>query len=617
MESSSATTEPQPAVPSAEEATRALTVSRRYFEFPADVANKYALREKLSQTDVFGPATAEAKAYLDESLERFRITMALIPELPACARILELGANPYFLTRLLRERCWDVTAANWFGERSGFGHHGCQQVFESGIPHEYTFDHFNIEEAAFPYEDGTFDLVLFCEILEHLPYNPTHTLVEIHRVLREGALMLLTTPNANRLENLVKVHRGENIYEQLSGYGVYGRHNREYTVRELTDLLQGCGYDIEEIFGHDITARSQTLAPVPGATLEDRGENLFVLARAQRAYRWYYPTWLYQSIQAYRRIVQPDLVVGVNCDLQADGVHHLENIAGRPSRWTIGDRETTVLLSSPTSGLGVLRIEGRTSDFGGLIEIRAATAHEELAWTLPCDGAAFTVEGGAHLEGGDQSIRIWTDRFWRPAEEKKGSDHRTIGFILQRVAIIPQFGKPVGRNVVVGSNCDVQLYGVHPLEDFRGEPARWTDGSERTLALLVPDASGKARLTVEGCTPDLGGEVRLFTEINRQTNEWPLPADGYPFSVSATVMVNAGEALVSLWTDRPWCPQEEKQESDDRTLGLLLHSITIENLTASVPERPSAAALLARKAFHLLPAGLQNLVRAALSRVRC
>ncbi len=45
-----------------------------------------------------------------------------------------------------------------------------------------------------PYENNTFDYVVFMEVIEHL-YNPQHVISEIMRVLRPGGRLILSTPN--------------------------------------------------------------------------------------------------------------------------------------------------------------------------------------------------------------------------------------------------------------------------------------------------------------------------------------------------------------------------------------------------------------------------------------
>jgi SAM-dependent methyltransferase len=405
--------------------------TQRAFSFPSDVADPVALKALLRETDLFGAATAEAEGYLNDALDRFRITMALIPDLPSGARVLELGANPYFLTRLLRARGLSVTAANWFGERSGFGRQGQQDVMESGQPTTYVFDHFNIESEPFPYADGDFDLVLFCEILEHLPSDPIHTLAEIHRVLKPGGVLLLTTPNAIRLENLQRMMRGDNVYEQLSGYGTYGRHNREYTVDELRTLLTECGYDVSDVFAADIGHPPSAAPADQYASAADRGENLFALARAGDGPRWPYPSWLYSSQHALRRIVRPGVVMGRNCELQTSGFHVLETLHGRSGRWTSGS-PATLSLEKPDAEPCRLVIEGATPPAGacGSISLVARLGQQELRWDLPCDDSTFTVDGEVKAEAGPIELTVTTDPTWHPADVGLGSDGRQLGVVI-------------------------------------------------------------------------------------------------------------------------------------------------------------------------------------------
>ena len=67
---------------------------------------------------------------------------------------------------------------------------------------------FNIEGGAFPFEDDHFDVVLFCEIIEHLTNDPLVALREIKRVLKPDGVLVLTTPNVNRLENVIRMIQG-------------------------------------------------------------------------------------------------------------------------------------------------------------------------------------------------------------------------------------------------------------------------------------------------------------------------------------------------------------------------------------------------------------------------
>ncbi len=218
------------------------------------------------------------------------------------------------------------------------------QAPASGEEEAFDFDHFNAEKETFPYEDDSFDLVLCCEILEHLPEDPVNLLAESHRVLRKpSGRLLLTTPNAARTDNVIRLIRGRNVYEQISGYGVYGRHNREYTLEELGDLLTQCGYEVTSLFAADTQPGSERLARLTRLTPGTRQDRLFALARPLGEPRWRYPDWLFASKHALRRVARPDLVMGVNDDLQSFGFRELVKLHGRCGRWIGEDSATTVV----------------------------------------------------------------------------------------------------------------------------------------------------------------------------------------------------------------------------------------------------------------------------------
>lgn len=414
--------------------------SERVVDLPDDVADAEGLRAALADTDIFGPSAREAHDYLFDSFERFRVTMALVPELPPQAKVLELGANPYFVTRLLLRRGLDVTCANWFGENSGHGRKGTQIVTGpvSGERHVFDFDHFNVETDPFPYGDGAFDLVLCCEILEHLPNDPTHVLSEIHRVTAKGTgTLILTTPNAVRYDNLIRMQQGENVYEELSGYGTYGRHNREYTVSELQDLLSDVGYEVLDVFAVDVHPRVFPHRRLgPEVELANRGDNLFVVARPVGEPRWRYPRWLYTSQHAIRRVVRPDLVMGYNDDLQTAGFHDLETVGGMEVRWMGAAPTAQVTLEAPDpSQKCLLRVQGLAAPVavGGETVLTISTDETSLSWSITDDGEPFVVEAPVELDPGPVDLELAVDPTFVPRQVGLGEDTRALGVAISRI----------------------------------------------------------------------------------------------------------------------------------------------------------------------------------------
>jgi SAM-dependent methyltransferase len=161
---------------------------------------------------------------------------------------------------------------------------------------------FNAEEDDFPFDPRSVDVVLFCEILEHLLMDPVAVLRRIHRVLKPGGLLVLTTPNVLRIENVLALVNGANIFDQYSGFGPYGRHNREYTPDEVHRLLEFAGFEVESLVtadGHstDVTGWSQyqAVAPMLDGRRGELGQYTFVRARANRDPRDKLPSFFYRS----------------------------------------------------------------------------------------------------------------------------------------------------------------------------------------------------------------------------------------------------------------------------------------------------------------------------------
>ena len=225
---------------------------------------------------------AECEAYLYDSWARMQPVLGWLDRLRGSGgkRVLELGASPYRLTLLLKRHFdFDLHLSNYFGP----GHTAAEgiHVLEGhGERHEMRYAHFNLETTPAPYESSSMDVVLFCELVEHLLLSPDFATREIRRVLRPGGHVVLTTPNAARLGNLVKLARGQNIYDGYSRYGAYGRHNREHTLPEVVDLVRRHGFevveaDVRNIYPHPLRSRLvQSLRPKVWR------EHLFVLARA-------------------------------------------------------------------------------------------------------------------------------------------------------------------------------------------------------------------------------------------------------------------------------------------------------------------------------------------------
>jgi SAM-dependent methyltransferase len=250
----------------------------------------------------------EMKAYGTHDFKRFVYTWGLAKDIKG--QCLELGANPYFTTMLLS--CFtslELNLANYFGQING---QYSQKVSFRDIKErkalckEFEYQHFNVENDSFPYAGGQFDLVIFAEIIEHLLSDPCKVLREIRRVLKPDGTLILTTPNVARLENVARLIAGANIYDPYSGYGPYGRHNREFNHHELIELLKYEGFEPEEHFTADVhknnSAAYVDLNKISGLIKfreNDLGQYIFVRAKnTNKKIGIKRPSWLYRSLPA-------------------------------------------------------------------------------------------------------------------------------------------------------------------------------------------------------------------------------------------------------------------------------------------------------------------------------
>jgi len=268
-------------------------------------------------------------ALVDACLPRLLATLEMIPDAARGGDFLELGATPFFLTLCLRRWCTGrVALGNWFGTGE---RRGSQRLVHARTGAEITlaYDLFNVETDLFPYPDESFDVVVFSELVEHLAVNPVRTLSEIHRVLRPGGCMILTTPNAVSFERLeTYLNGGSQMVDRYSPlFGPGARHNREYHARELDQLLDGNGFIIEELSvrnlkAHPVRERLRRAwwnlllaASAAGRDLR-REEHIFLRARRAGRFGWRFHPNLFDNIDFYILVRHPWMEMGVNDSIQ-------------------------------------------------------------------------------------------------------------------------------------------------------------------------------------------------------------------------------------------------------------------------------------------------------------
>jgi SAM-dependent methyltransferase len=204
---------------------------------------------KISGTaDLFQQVEQSARedgkaAYFRLHRHRFAAILAAM-EAPAGARVLEVGVTPGHCTQLLVGSGYRVSGVDLDPTR--------RQVLWSrlGVPVHQA----NLEQEPLPFEDESFERVVFSEVIEHLVFSPLPVLREFRRVLAPGGRLLITTPNElylkSRLRALLRMllwqsldTRAEFRHQMLlEGEARYTTHSRTYTMGELCWLVERAGF---------------------------------------------------------------------------------------------------------------------------------------------------------------------------------------------------------------------------------------------------------------------------------------------------------------------------------------------------------------------------------------
>ena len=186
-------------------------------------------------------------AHFDRLVETLMRTAAYVT---ADSRVLEAGSNgsiPLLLWKLFGVKQLAATddPGSFFGFKDGRIVRGQVPELEFSLP----IVRVNLETQRWPFEDGSKDVILSFETLEHFREDPMFFMIEANRVLKPNGLLILTTPNSSSLRAVF------NALSQQSPllYSVYCRghekpgmgHVKEYAVRELQQLFQKSGFCVD------------------------------------------------------------------------------------------------------------------------------------------------------------------------------------------------------------------------------------------------------------------------------------------------------------------------------------------------------------------------------------
>ena len=178
------------------------------------------------------PRSPDEQVYLRTHRRRYAVLLELIEGL-APSRILVVG--PSFESALLRERFPDATVntLGWLDHR-----------FPLREGEQHVQLDLNADERP---ELERHDVVVCCEVIEHLHVPAGPVLGFLATGLAVAGHLVLQTPNATALPKRIRMLLGRNPYEPIRSEPGNPGHFHEYTMTELRAAVEDAGLEITRL----------------------------------------------------------------------------------------------------------------------------------------------------------------------------------------------------------------------------------------------------------------------------------------------------------------------------------------------------------------------------------
>lgn len=242
---------------------------------PTAAAGANPLREFYADPAV--PATSGP----DRAYRQAAMLAQVLATVPAPARIVDVGCGDGFATAVAASRNdpHHFVGLDWSAGSVAQARRRGLTVLRAGV-----------DSPGLPLASGSVDVVIMSELIEHL-VDTDSAIEEVHRVLKPGGSLLLSTPNLAAWYNRGLLALGvQPVFSEVSLRSVFGRpgtqvagHLHMFTRRALVAFLAAYGLRCVRVTGaryHDVPA---ILGPVDRAFCHWPAAASILLVQARKA----------------------------------------------------------------------------------------------------------------------------------------------------------------------------------------------------------------------------------------------------------------------------------------------------------------------------------------------